>query len=111
MNTVHNTYVERNHYGQYVWRCSCSAYGAYFSRDAAGIAATDHERMHNIREEDTKSKIVATFPKVRRYYKVYDNDGVRSHRTDKEEAIEKARVINNNGEVKTWVVEYEEEEV
>lgn len=69
MNTVHSTYVERNHYGQYVWQCSCSAHGMYFSKDAAEIAATEHERMHNIRREYVGSTTVQ--PEKRETVQVY----------------------------------------
>ena len=72
MNTVHNTYVERHHSGKYVWRCSCSAYGMYFSRDAAGIAAAVHEREYSPREEDMKRETVQVYyPNPRVRYEVW----------------------------------------
>lgn len=123
MKPIHNTAVEWWASGFYHWSCSCGAAGTYATEKVAEETARRHRKMYNIQEKDMKntnrrgvpaktvtSKTIATFPRVRRYYRVYDNGGIRSQWMDKDLAIEQARVANNNGEVKTWVVEYEEEE-
>ena len=72
MNTVHNTYVVRSDSGQYVWQCSCSAHGMYFSKDAAEIAAAVHEREYSHREEDMKRETVQVYyPEPEVQYEVW----------------------------------------